>query len=141
MVSSAAMLVRSKSTRVGVAPVLEAVDADEQRQMLTGGAPHNRTYGFFGGWNDAMAPSSGRSLVPFEDLLRSLRPGMPSYALDLAIGPLRPLFDDIVAPSLARFDARWISSLSWQKTDIAASTLLTNFQNGDQALAALNLRR
>lgn len=38
-----------------------------------------------------------------------------------------------IESSLARFDARWISSLSWQKTDIAASTLLTNFQNGDQA--------
>ncbi|HYI31217.1 MAG TPA: L,D-transpeptidase [Bradyrhizobium sp.] len=27
---------------------------DEHRQMLTGGAPRNRTFGFFGGWNDAI---------------------------------------------------------------------------------------
>lgn len=36
-------------------------------------------------WNPGV-PASGRSLVPFEDLLRSLRPDMPSYAVDLAVG-------------------------------------------------------
>jgi glycopeptide antibiotics resistance protein len=33
-------------------------------------------------------PSTGRSLVPFEDLIRSLGPSMPSYAVDLAVGNL-----------------------------------------------------
>jgi glycopeptide antibiotics resistance protein len=37
---------------------------------------------------EASGPATGRSLVPFEDLLRSLGPGMPAYALDLAIGNL-----------------------------------------------------
>lgn len=36
-------------------------------------------------WNPGV-PASGRSLVPFEDLLRSLRPDMPPYAVDLAVG-------------------------------------------------------
>lgn len=40
------------------------------------------------GLNGAEAPSSGQSLVPFEDLIRSLRPDMPTYALDLAVGNL-----------------------------------------------------
>ena len=39
------------------------------------------------GWS-AGAPATGRSLVPFEDLVRSLRPEMPAYALDLAVGNL-----------------------------------------------------
>jgi glycopeptide antibiotics resistance protein len=33
-------------------------------------------------------PASGHSVVPFEDLVRSLRPGMPAYATDLAVGNL-----------------------------------------------------
>ncbi|MFN8623503.1 MAG: VanZ family protein [Chloroflexota bacterium] len=33
-------------------------------------------------------PASGRSLVPFEDLARSLQPGMPAYATDLAVANL-----------------------------------------------------
>jgi glycopeptide antibiotics resistance protein len=33
-------------------------------------------------------PASRRSLVPFEDLARSLGPGMPAYATDLAVGNL-----------------------------------------------------
>lgn len=37
---------------------------------------------------EASGPATGRSLVPFEDLLRSLGPDMPAYALDLAIGNL-----------------------------------------------------
>jgi hypothetical protein len=37
---------------------------------------------------EASGPSTGRSIVPFEDLLRSLGPGMPAYALDLAVGNL-----------------------------------------------------
>jgi len=39
------------------------------------------------GWS-AGAPATGRSVVPFEDLLRSLRSDMPAYALDLAVGNL-----------------------------------------------------
>lgn len=38
-------------------------------------------------WNPGV-PASGRSLVPFEDLLRSLGPDMPSYAVDLAVSNL-----------------------------------------------------
>jgi lipoprotein-anchoring transpeptidase ErfK/SrfK len=55
-------------TFVGVAAALIAVEArpavaqgyemDEQRQMLTGGAPRSRTYGFFGGWNDAVSKTT-----------------------------------------------------------------------------------
>lgn len=37
---------------------------------------------------EASGPATGRSVVPFEDLLRSLQPDMPPYALDLAIGNL-----------------------------------------------------
>jgi glycopeptide antibiotics resistance protein len=37
---------------------------------------------------EATRPATGRSLIPFEDLLRSLGPGMPHDALDLAIGNL-----------------------------------------------------
>ena len=37
---------------------------------------------------EASGPATGRSLVPFEDLLRSLGRDMPSYALDLAIANL-----------------------------------------------------
>jgi len=37
---------------------------------------------------EASGPATGRSLIPFEDLLRSLGPDMPAYALDLAIGNL-----------------------------------------------------
>ena len=37
---------------------------------------------------EASGPATGRSLVPFEDLLRSLGPDMPAYALDLAVGNL-----------------------------------------------------
>lgn len=33
-------------------------------------------------------PATRRSLVPFEDLARSLGPGMPAYATDLAVGNL-----------------------------------------------------
>ncbi len=35
--------------------------------------------------------------------------------------------------SLARFDARWISSAQWQKVDNGIVNSLTNFSNGDQA--------
>lgn len=38
-------------------------------------------------WNPGV-PASGRSLVPFEDLLRSLGPDMPAYAVDLAVSNL-----------------------------------------------------
>jgi glycopeptide antibiotics resistance protein len=40
------------------------------------------------GLSPAAGPSAGRSLMPFEDLIRSLGPGMPSYAVDLAVGNL-----------------------------------------------------
>jgi lipoprotein-anchoring transpeptidase ErfK/SrfK len=32
----------------------QGYEADERRQMLMGGAPRSRTYGFFGGWSDAI---------------------------------------------------------------------------------------
>ena len=32
----------------------QGYEMDEKRQMLMGGAPRSRTYGFFGGWNDAI---------------------------------------------------------------------------------------
>jgi lipoprotein-anchoring transpeptidase ErfK/SrfK len=32
----------------------QGYETDERRQMLMGGAPRNRTYGFFGGWSDAI---------------------------------------------------------------------------------------
>jgi outer membrane protein TolC len=43
------------------------------------------------------------------------------------------VFGSNIESSLARFDARWISSMTWQKTDVAVSNILGNFQNGDQA--------
>jgi glycopeptide antibiotics resistance protein len=36
----------------------------------------------------ASRPATRRSLMPFEDLVRSLGPGMPSDAVDLAVGNL-----------------------------------------------------
>jgi outer membrane protein TolC len=38
-----------------------------------------------------------------------------------------------IEASLARFDARWITSMTWQKVDQAISNQLGSFQNGDQA--------
>jgi outer membrane protein TolC len=38
-----------------------------------------------------------------------------------------------IEASLARFDARWINSLSWQKQDNAVQNTLANFNNGDIA--------
>ena len=32
----------------------QSYEMDEGRQMLMGGAPRSRTFGFFGGWNDAV---------------------------------------------------------------------------------------
>ena len=32
----------------------QGYETDEQRQMLMGGAPRSRAYGFFGGWSDAI---------------------------------------------------------------------------------------
>ncbi len=36
----------------------QGYEMDEHRQMLMGGAPRSRTYGFFGGWNDAIPKST-----------------------------------------------------------------------------------
>jgi lipoprotein-anchoring transpeptidase ErfK/SrfK len=36
----------------------QGYEMDEQRQMLMGGAPRSRTYGFFGGWTDAIPKST-----------------------------------------------------------------------------------
>jgi lipoprotein-anchoring transpeptidase ErfK/SrfK len=36
----------------------QGYEVDEQRQMLTGGAPRSRTYGFFGGWSDAISKTT-----------------------------------------------------------------------------------
>ena len=44
------------------------------------------TYAVLWYW-DSTHPT-GRSLIPFEDLLRSLGPGMPADAVDLAVGNL-----------------------------------------------------
>ena len=36
----------------------QGYEMDEQRQMLMGGSPRSRSYGFFGGWNDAIPKST-----------------------------------------------------------------------------------
>jgi lipoprotein-anchoring transpeptidase ErfK/SrfK len=36
----------------------QSYEMDEGRQMLMGGAPRNRTFGFFGGWNDAISKTT-----------------------------------------------------------------------------------
>jgi lipoprotein-anchoring transpeptidase ErfK/SrfK len=38
--------------------VAQGYEMDEQRQMLMGGAPRSRTYGFFGGWTDAVSKTT-----------------------------------------------------------------------------------
>jgi lipoprotein-anchoring transpeptidase ErfK/SrfK len=38
--------------------IAQGYEMDEQRQMLMGGAPHSRSYGFFGGWNDAVSKTT-----------------------------------------------------------------------------------
>jgi outer membrane protein TolC len=69
--------------------------------------------------NDTLVAFNGR-LVAGDDSIRVL-------ALEPAI-----LAADIES-SLARFDARWISSATWTKTDDAIANGLQSFQNGDQA--------
>jgi outer membrane protein TolC len=69
--------------------------------------------------NDGLVAFNGR-LVAGSDAVRVL-------ALDPAI-----IAADIES-SLARFDARWISSASWNKADNAVANALTNLQNGDNA--------
>ncbi|HEV3144574.1 MAG TPA: TolC family protein [Gemmataceae bacterium] len=36
-----------------------------------------------------------------------------------------------IESSLAKFDARWLTSLTWNKTDNATTSILTSFSNGD----------
>ena len=36
----------------------QSYEMDEGRQMLMGGAPRSRTFGFFGGWNDAISKTT-----------------------------------------------------------------------------------
>ena len=38
--------------------IAQGYEMDEQRQMLMGGAPQSRSYGFFGGWNDAVSKTT-----------------------------------------------------------------------------------
>lgn len=75
--------------------------------------------------NDNLVASNGNAVVG-SDSIRVL-------SLDPAI------FGANIESSLARFDARWISSMSWQKTDVAVSNILGNFQNGDQASASTGI--
>ena len=42
-----------------------------------------------------------------------------------------------IESALARFDARWITSATWQKTDQAISNGLASFQNGDTATVSI----
>jgi lipoprotein-anchoring transpeptidase ErfK/SrfK len=38
--------------------IAQGYEMDEQRQILMGGAPQSRSYGFFGGWNDAVSKTT-----------------------------------------------------------------------------------
>jgi outer membrane protein TolC len=49
----------------------------------------------------------------------------------LAIDPA--LIQANIESSLARFDARWLSTATWNKADSAIANALTNLQNGDNA--------
>src|SRR4029079_11717668 len=69
--------------------------------------------------NDTLVAFNGR-LLDGDDLIRVL-------ALEPAI------LASATESSLARFDARWISSATWTKTDDAIANGLQSFQNGDQA--------
>jgi outer membrane protein TolC len=69
--------------------------------------------------NDSLVAFSGRT-VAGSDAVRVL-------ALDPAI-----VGADIES-ALARFDARWLTSASWTKTDQAIANGLQSFQNGDSA--------
>jgi outer membrane protein TolC len=69
--------------------------------------------------NDTLVQFNGRT-VGGDDAVRVL-------AYDPAISA-----SDIES-SLARFDARWLSTLTWSKQDQAVNTILTNFSNGDSA--------
>ena len=44
-----------------------------------------------------------------------------------------------IEAALSKFDARWISSLTWNKRDDAIINVLQNFQNGDQASFSTSL--
>jgi outer membrane protein TolC len=69
--------------------------------------------------NDSLVAFAGRQ-VAGSDAVRVL-------ALDPAIT------GSDIESALARFDARWLTSATWQKTDQAIANGLASFQNGDNA--------
>jgi len=70
-------------------------------------------------YSDDLLTFQGRS-VAGDDAIRA-------FALDPAI-----VGADIEG-ALSKFDARWITSMAWQRVDTANSNLLNNFSNGDTA--------
>jgi hypothetical protein len=75
--------------------------------------------------NDTLVAFNGR-VVAGSDSIRVL-------ALDPAITGTD------IESALSRFDARWISSASWTKTDQAIANGLASFQNGDSAAVSTGL--
>ncbi|MCE9531881.1 MAG: TolC family protein [Planctomycetes bacterium] len=70
-------------------------------------------------YSDDLVSFQGRS-VAGDDAIRA-------FALDPAI-----IGADIEG-ALSKFDARWITSMTWQKVDTATANVLNNFNNGDTA--------
>jgi outer membrane protein TolC len=75
--------------------------------------------GFSASFNDDLVQFAGRG-IQGDDAIRA-------FALDPAIVAAD------VEGALAKFDARFVSSMSWQKRDQAVANVFNNFNNGDFA--------
>jgi outer membrane protein TolC len=108
------MDVTDVNRKVRYMPLSEAI-----AMSLEGGDVGSQSPLFPGVVNDALVAFSGTT-VAGSDSIRVL-------ALDPAI------IGSNIESALSRFDARWITSATWQKTDQAIATGLQSFQNGDTA--------
>jgi outer membrane protein TolC len=70
--------------------------------------------------------------IPNENLIFGGAGGIQTDSIRvLALQPALSGTD--IEASLAKFDARWLSSMTWGKTDNATQNVLTSIQNGDTA--------
>jgi outer membrane protein TolC len=81
--------------------------------------------GFSASFNDDLVTFAGRG-IQGDDAIRA-------FALDPAIVAAD------VEGALAKFDARFVGSMSWQKRDQAVANVFNNFNNGDFAAAEAGL--
>jgi outer membrane protein TolC len=78
--------------------------------------------------------TSGNVVNVYGDTLVSFTGGPINQSDSIRVLALDPAITGAnIEASLAKFDARWISSMTWNKTDNAAANFQANFQNGDNA--------